>query len=232
MEWTKEFRRDVVEWDTVNWSRAIDFWNVDGLLAAGASRVLDLGARGGGLSLLFAQRAASNDIKVVCSDLTEPSKTAGSLHQKYGVTDRISYAAVDATKISESEAYDVICFKSVLGGVGYQDNKEAQRIAIQNCYRALKPGGHLVFAENLVASPLHQALRKRFNAWTYWRYVTVDEVQEFCRDFSKVDYRCYGFLGTFGRSVGQRDLLGRVDTCFDRLLPERAKYIISVVAEK
>lgn len=126
----------------------------------------------------------------------------------------------------------MICFKSVLGGVGHHDNREAQQTAIHNCYRALKPGGHLVFAENLVSSRMHQALRKRFNAWTYWRYITVAEALAFCGEFSQVDYRCFGFLGTFGRSERQRNILGRVDCCFDRFLPENQKYIISVVARK
>lgn len=169
---------------------------------------------------------------ITCSDLSDPRGSASPLHKRYGVEDRITYAAVDATKLDACEVYDVICFKSVLGGVGHHDNKAAQETAIHNCYRALKPGGHLVFAENLTSSPMHQFLRRRFNAWSYWRYVTVEETLDFCRDFSKVEHRCFGFLGTLGRTEGQRAFLGRIDRVFDRFLPEGAKYIISVVAEK
>ncbi len=145
---------------------------------------------------------------------------------------QISYAAVDAVKLEAREEYDVICFKSVLGGIGYGNNRAAQETAVRNLYRALKPGGYLVFAENLTATPVHQFLRKKFNRWNTWRYITIEEALDFCSDFSEVRWRCFGFLGTFGRNERQRRLLGRVDKAFDWLLPSSAKYIVSVVARK
>lgn len=139
---------------------------------------------------------------------------------------------MNAVELDAVEEYDVICFKSVLGGIGYGGNKAAQETAVRNLYRALKPGGYLVFAENLTATPVHQFLRRKFNRWNTWRYITIKEALAFCSDFSEVRWRCFGFLGTFGRSEGQRRALGRIDTALDWLLPSGAKYIISVAARK
>ncbi len=235
MKWTKEFQQDVLEWDTVNWRRAVDFWDVASICQGKSLRVLDVGARSGGLSLLFGcagQEGIADYTSIVCSDLSNPSETAGPLHQKYGLESRVSYAVVNAVELEAVEEYDVVCFKSVLGGIGYGDNKAAQEAAVRNMYRALRPGGYLVFAENLAATRVHQFLRKKFNRWNSWRYITIAEVQAFCSDFSDVRWRCFGFLGTLGRSERQRRFLGRIDQIFDCLLPDNAKYIISVVAKK
>lgn len=171
--------------------------------------------------------------QVQCTDLTDPKESAGPLHQRYGVENRIVYRALDALELDEEEAYDVICFKSVLGGVGHHDNYKAQQKMIENIHRALKPGGYLLFAENTTASPLHRFLRRRFSSWaSYWRYVTLDEVDELCRPFSQVWRKSFGFLGTLGRSEGQRIFLGSIDRLFDCFLPAGAKYCVSVVARK
>lgn len=225
----KNLRKDVIEWDEVTWGRAVDFWNAEGLRPPeDGGLVLDLGSRGGGLSLLFALLGW----RVHCTDLENPEATAKPLHDRYGVGGRITYRALDALELDAVEAYDIICFKSVMGGVGHHDNYAAQRKMMENIHRALKPGGYLLFAENTTSSPLHRFLRKRFNAWDYWRYVSLDEVEELCRPFSEARRRSFGFLGALGRSEGQRVLLGSADRALDRFLPEGARYCVSVAARK
>lgn len=225
--------RDVIEWDTVTWGRAVSYWQAEQLnctnVHGGGAYVLDIGSRGGGLSLMFALMGC----QVHCTDLKNPKETAGPLHQRYGVESRITYWALDALKLNEEETYDIICFKSVLGGVGHHDNYEAQQKMMYNIYRALKPGGYLFFAENVVASPLHRFLRKHFISWSrYWRYVTLEEVDELCCPFSEVWHKNFGFLGAMGRNERQRVFLGSVDRLLDRFIPASAKYCVSVVAKK
>lgn len=171
--------------------------------------------------------------QVCCTDLQDPIKTAGSLHQRYGVEDRITYQALDALELDEEEVFDIICFKSVLGGVGHHNNYKAQQKMMENIYRALKPGGYLFFAENTTASPLHRFLRKRFISWSgFWRYVTLEEIDELCRPFSEIRHKNFGFLGTMGRNESQRVFLGSIDQLLDRFIPAAAKYCVSVVAKK
>ena len=226
---SKEFINDCVEWDVCNWSRAINFWRSCDISIGGGTHVLDIGARGGGLSLLFASLGAF----VECSDLISPADTAGVLHRKYGVDSQVTYRTLDALSLSEVNKYDIICLKSVLGGIGHNDNAAAQAQAIHNFYCALKPGGYLLIAENLTATRLHMFLRKRFNPWSnYWRYVTIEEMLEFCAEFSQVSTNCFGFLGAFGRTECQRMIFGQLDKAFDCFLPKSWHYIISVVALK
>lgn len=229
----KKILRDVVEWDTVTWGRAILYWKTKQLDISDVHRreikVLDVGSRGGGLSLMFALMG----YQVRCTDLENPKEIAAPLHQRYGVENRITYQALDILKLDEDESYDIICFKSVLGGVGHHNNYEAQKKMMKNIYQALKPGGYLFFAENTTASLLHRFLRMHFVSWSsYWRYVSLKEVDELCGPFSEVHHKSFGFWGTMGRNERQRIFLGSIDRLLDRFMPATVKYCVSVVARK
>lgn len=125
-------------------------------------------------------------------------------------------------------------FKSVLGGIGYNSNKSAQKKAINQIFHSLKKGGEFWFAENLVASPLHQFLRKNYVNWgNAWGYVTVNEMVEYLSAFSNVNYTTLGFLATFGRNESQRKFLGMLDNkVLNKVVPKHWHYIIIGVAKK
>ena len=110
----KEFMQDVIEWDIKNWWRAISFWEeVYPMQDLSGKKVLDIGGRNGGLSLYFALKGAD----VICSDIREDGfAKARELHKKYNVQQKVTYEAIDATNIPYKEYFDIICFKSVLGG--------------------------------------------------------------------------------------------------------------------
>lgn len=138
----KEFIRDVVEWDIKNWWRAIQFWEDRIERRLEGKKVLDIGGRSGGLSLYWAMKGAN----VICSDINNDGfEKARILHQKYGVEKKISYEVIDATEIPYKNEFDIICFKSVLGGVGYNNNYEKQKQMMKNIYMALVDGGNLFF---------------------------------------------------------------------------------------
>ena len=67
---------------------------------------------------------------VVCTDLSGPSQDAIDKHQQYGVSQLLRYEQLNALDIPYSEAFDVVLFKSVLGGIGRGDHRENQRKAI------------------------------------------------------------------------------------------------------
>jgi SAM-dependent methyltransferase len=220
---------DIIQWDIRNWSQAIDFWQrtVDW---SNVSSCLELGAHDGGLSLWL----ASKKKHVICSDLQGTKELAGDFHKKYDVDGRIEYADIDATSIPFENHFDVIVFKSMLGGIGIHDNKALQQTVCDQIHKALKPGGKLLFAENLVASGLHRFVRRKFIPWgTSWRYISIEETREFLRKFSRVDFRVSGVLGTFGRTERQRNLLSALDQmCVNHLTPARWKYLVYGTAEK
>lgn len=221
---------EYIEWDVRNWSAALDFWSSESSQVLSHASALEIGSRNGGLSLWLASQGA----RVVCSDVNGPTERAKLLHRGRRVSDQIEYRALDATRIPFEEEFDVVVFKSVLGGIGSRNGKDSQLTAIKEMHKALKKGGELFFAENLIGSPMHQFFRNRFVSWAArWRYVTITEMEEFLSLFSHIRFCTIGFAGAFGRSEAQRNILGMVDKAIlDHLLPNRWNYIICGVAKK
>jgi SAM-dependent methyltransferase len=229
MKKNKELIADITQWDINSWKYAIDFWerncNFNDQLSA-----LELGGREGGLSLWLALKS----IKTICSDLNNTEKTALPLHQKYKIEHLITYKDINATNIPFKDQFDIIVFKSILGGIGYGNNKKAQEQTFMSIYDALKPGGKLLFAENLVASPFHQFFRKKFVKWgNEWCYPKLEDLDHWLKNFSKVKMECKGVWSTFGRNEKQRNLLSVIDKAFfDHITPKKHRYIVFGYAEK
>ena len=220
IDFSHEEKKDIFEWDVVNWSSALDFW-APCLGDLSGKRGLAVGDRRGGLSLGFALLGA----RVTCTDPSLESATARALHDRYEVAERIEYERVDATGIpGEEGTYDFVSFKSVLGALG---EREQQLTAIRELHRVLKQNGWLLFAENLEASGLHRWLRDRFVEWSdQWRYLKYEERNRLFEVFDERSFRTHGFLGTLGRSPGKKAILGRLDSILGRFLPARWQYIL------
>jgi SAM-dependent methyltransferase len=226
-----ELLSDIMGWDIVNWSTAIEYWEKNTPIEISNSYSLEIGAgNNGGLSLWLALKGS----KVVCSSLGGVSDKVKASHNKYNVSSLIEYQDINALSIPYHERFDAIAFKSVLGAIGRNDNFEVQKQAIQEMYKALKSGGELLFAENLTSTNIHMFLRKKYGAGKHsWRYVTIDEMIEVLSHFSQYKYITTGFLGTLGRNRKQRIILGRIDRAFlDHLIPERWRYVIIGIAKK
>jgi len=223
------FIRDVFQWDVASWRFALEVWaEAPGDLAG--AEVLDLGARDGGLSLYFASRGC----RVVCSDYSGPSDKAVGLHRCYGVQDRVSYRRMDATAIDSPDAcFDIVCFKSVLGAVGAGGRPDRQQRALMEVHRVLRPGGRLLFAENLQASWLHRVLRRRCVAWGQrWRYPSLRELEAMLSHFRQTRIRTSGCLAVLGRTEKQRQLLHAVDVLLRPVIPSRWHYVAAGYALK
>jgi 2-polyprenyl-3-methyl-5-hydroxy-6-metoxy-1,4-benzoquinol methylase len=216
-----------VEWDVRNWALALDFWRAHSRKNLAACRVLEIGTDYGGLTLWFAEQGA----RVVCSDLYGVRREAVEVHERSGLMERIEHRRIDASDIPHAGEFDVVVFKSVLGGIG---TKSSQAKAVGEMHKALKKGGELFFAENLVASPAHMFLRRKMVRWgNSWRYLTIEEMKEFLAPFDETRLHAIGFAGTFGRTERQRNLLARADRLlFERIVPDRWKYIVAGVARK
>lgn len=215
---------DVFQWDVYNWSKANKLWDLsqvsDGKAAA-------FGEREGGLSLMLAKQGYS----VICSDYNSFSEIPLELHKKYQIVDQIDYQQLDISAINlPDNTFDVVVFKSVIGAL---NSKERQWQAISELHRILKPGGQLLFAENLEASRLHTFARKKFTNWGHrWRYLKWDETADMLQQFSSYKASSIGFLATFGRSEKQRTFLGKIDNVLCKVIPKKMRYIQVVKATK
>jgi SAM-dependent methyltransferase len=226
---SSEINKDIIQWDIKSWSKALDFWERN-VPWEKVNKCLELGGREGGLSLWMALKGK----EVVCSDYEHTKETAQKLHLKYNLEEQIQYMDIDATNIPFENHFDVIVFKSIIGGIGYNNNLEAQKLVFNQIYKALKPGGKLLFAENLVASPFHVFFRNKFIKWgNSWRYINKSETIEFLKEFKGAQIKTNGFLAAFGRSESQRAFFSYFDRyLFNWLFPESWKYIIYGIAIK
>jgi 2-polyprenyl-3-methyl-5-hydroxy-6-metoxy-1,4-benzoquinol methylase len=224
---SKHLLNEIIEWDVQNWSVALQYWKQNTNMLLSSANALEIGCKNGGLSLW----AAMNGIQILCTDLNGPTNEAIEKHKRWNTSHLIKYDALNVLDLPHLGKFDIALFKSVLGSLG---NASMQKRAITKIHTALKRNGELWFAENLIASQAHQFLRKKYTNWgRTWKYVSIQEMDEYLSIFSEVQYITVGFLGTLGRVEKQRGFLGKLDRLFmDRLVPSDWRYIIIGVAKK
>lgn len=201
-----------LEWDVRSWTPALELWTKT-LRGRPIADSLEVGARNGHLSLWLSKRAT----RVVCSDPYVDLEPAKQLHRAAGATN-IFYRPIDARFIPYRRAVDLILFRSVIGAL---NDKHDQQRAFDSMWAALRPGGILLFAENLAATSVHAKLRRRFNAFDpNWRYPTLADMYEFTSGFRYGDIRTTGLIAQLGRTERQRNLLARLDQgLFNHIVP-------------
>jgi SAM-dependent methyltransferase len=226
-----ELMADVAGWDVATWSKAVRFWEHFVEPMGAPLDVLEVGAGPGGPSLWL----ASLGHRVTTSNLDKTEEQARPTHERHGVADRVTYLDLDIADLPYENAFDIVVFKSVLGGIPH-GGRELQREALVQIRKALRPGGRLVFAENLRGTPLHRlgrwvAYRRR--GVPKWQYLTLRDLREFLRDFREVQLRTTGVLALFGRTEPRRRALARADARFwNRAVPASWHYVVYGTAVK
>ena len=222
---------DIFEWEVRNWSQVLPLWqrgiDEDKHRPDFGGTALEIGGRGGGLSLWLALQGYNT----TCSYYGTTMNGAKRLHRQYGVDDRIDYAEINALEIPWTDHFDVVILKSVIGAVGAGDNMDRQLQMVEQIRKCLKPGGRFLFVENIAATPVHRYFRQRKRGDS-WRYPTIVEISKMLASFQNSSLEQYGFTGCFGQSENQRDQLARLDAIIQPLIPRSWKYIIGGVAQK
>ena len=221
---------DIVGWDVRTWSRAVECW--ERAVAEQEARlgrpldVLEIGAGPGGPSLWLTLRGH----RVVTSNLDNTELLARPLHERYGVAERIDYRDLDVVAgLPYRDAFDVVVFKSVLGGLGGDDPQLARR-ALAELRAALRPGGLLLWAENLRGTLLHRAARwaaYRIRRARTWHYLALRRLRELLAGaFEDVELHTGGTLAVLGTSERARGRLAAIDQAvLDRLQPPSWHYM-------
>jgi len=220
---------DIVGWDVRTWARAVEAWRR--ALARAEARqpgrpleALELGAGPGGPSLWLTLKGHH----VTCTNYDNTELLARPLHERYGVADRITYRDLDVlSSTPDSERYDVIVFKSVLGGLGGEDASRAAA-AMAWIRASLRPGGTLLFAENIRGTWGHRLARRiayRVRGAS-WRFLPLSELRAHLAGFESVELAEGGVLAVLGTTESKRDVLAKVDQAFlDRIVPRSWHYM-------
>jgi ubiquinone/menaquinone biosynthesis C-methylase UbiE len=228
-------QKEILAWDIATWGRALQCWeqHCNLLFPQGKKTLLglEIGANHGGLTLFFTKKYGA---KMVCSDVEPRFEQAKNLHNAHDVSQLVEYAQADALALPWPDGhFDFVVFKSVLGAVGRNGQLEKQQQSIAEMQRVLRPGGLLFFAENLRGAIFHRFLRKKFAPWgNAWRYVTLDEMEEFLGIFAQKEIRATGFLSAF---VPRPEWLKTAVAALDRVLfflPKNWRYVAYGYAQK
>lgn len=221
--------QDILSWDIQTWSACLELWQACGLDSFAGLKVLELGANQGGLSLYFALQGA----EVLCSDLTDPRDKARDLHLRYGQS-QIEYRALDAMQLDlPDQSFDIVCFKSILGGIRRGRDLDPRPLVLQEILRVLKPGGWLLFGENLAGSRLHMFLRQHFIVWAAgWDYLKLDQLPDLLAGFASWQSHATGISALCGRNERQRRILARLDQVIDPWFKPEHHYCVCVAAQK
>jgi SAM-dependent methyltransferase len=230
--------KDIIDWDVRNWSGCLAYW-LPWLeaLSPKSAKVLVLGERKGGLSLWFARLG----FEVLCTDYQLPGAYVPSLHQRWGVQDRVKYDRADVFDLAyPTDSFDVVACKSVIGGLSldYKDastrSLENQKLAVLEIKRILKPAGIFLGAENLTGTGAHMYLRRLRNKGNLgWRYLGMREIQWLFDGYSECQQKAHGFLGThWFKGRGLNRLCASADACFSKILPAHWLYISFIRARK
>jgi len=223
-------QRAILEWDVQTWSHALRLWETHLPGRLEGLNGLEIGARGGGLSLYLALKGAH----MICSDLHNPEKAARPLHQRFQVEHAVEYQALNALELPFADhSLDLIACKSVLGGLKRNSTQDHKRTALREIQRVLKPGGYLLLAENLRGNAAHLWLRQRFQAWgQYWEYLPWEELPEMLRPLEIVALEAHGISALVGRSEKQRQWLARLDQRLEKWLPPATRYMACALARQ
>jgi len=226
---------DIIEWDVLNWGELI--YNFDALLCTLPSnaKILAIGERNGGLSLWLALKG----FHVICSDRIEFSNYTYQLHEKYNVSHLITYKTLDILNLSESEDYyDLVIFKSVLGGVKSEYHNantrdfQTRQNAINNIFKILKKGGYLYITENLEGNVLHKMGRYFFRKNKGWHYITISELKLLFKRFELVEIKTFGVFYTIFKNNKINKMFYNINKFVNNLLPSNYKYIGMVMCKK
>jgi hypothetical protein len=228
---------EILGWDTRNWSRALEACEPMLHREQGLS-ALEIGAPPdhGGLSLWM----ALNGYQVTCSGYgiygpwinnIDKLKT---IHNQHHVGAQINYEEINACNIPHNETFDLVILKSVLGGIVRQKDFSIAHQVTDQIYKYLRPGGIVIALENLISTPIHNFLRRRYTAGSQgWRYFTENELLTFYSKFSVKMFEKVGLLGCFGRNLTQQNILGLVDQyLLERITGNHWGYIGAMVAQK
>lgn len=249
--------QDIFDWDIRTWSHALEIWDkeIDGekhCLEIGANKgglslwlalnghtclCTDLDNPQERAEAIHNKHQVGHLIDYAALDVLDVSWQVDSLSRAQSRGSRSLLAddggeldiqpPVPAPTSPQGESFDLIIFKSILGGISRDKQLHRAKEAITNMHALLKPGGTILFAENLRGSFMHRLARKLFVKWgDSWNYLTISELEELFSEFESVEIKATGFATAFGKGKRLSGFFGFWDQwVFNPLFGKGMKYV-------
>jgi len=218
--------KNFISWDSSNWERCLHYIDIYKNRSFEKKNVLEIGGANGSLSFW----AANQNANVVCSDILPIDRYA---FNKFGKLKNgsIRYEIIDALKIPYKDYFDFVIFKSVLGGIGRNNNLEAIFSVMTQIRKSLKHDGQCLFIENMKGTPIHHLIRNKYGAGKNgWYYPTINDFINLSKEFSSIQYKTFGLLGSTGKH--HLPIRTRIDRKIDQLVPNHWNYIFAGIFSK
>ena len=193
--------------------------------------VLDYACGDGYFSVFLALLGA----QVFGFDLSPRAIEVANLKAKSNcVNDRAHFAVLDASALAlPSNWFDLALGVEALHHVVFYSNVSSE------LYRVMKPGGRVVFAENLGHNPLLELLRRRFSLKAVETTLKYPDVESFGKPFHQLAFHELSLFFMVKR-LFRRKLelshvrtflkgLWHVDQCLLRLIPKARRFCGEVV---
>ena len=189
------------------------------------SSALELGARNGDISMLFADLNYSS---IYCTDIIN---NCGMKLRNSAYSSKVKFKQTDVLDINFPDSFfDVVACKSLLGGIAKNDPSKIN-IVIKEIYRVLKKNGKFIFAENIQGSIMHKMIRK-YSQSSGWHYPNLNDFINTLDNFSNIRYFTTGFFTILSRKEKIKSKIYIVDNLIKKMVPDKSKYIIYGIAEK
>lgn len=167
--------------------------------------------------------AAHQNGNVICSDILPINSDVKKKISKIK-NGKIRFEKINALSIPYEDHFDFIVFKSILGGIGRDNNFKAIENVMAQIHLSLKKGGECLFIENMYGTYFHHNLRMIYGAGkNKWYYPTLNEFNNLSSVFSKAQYQTFGFFGSTGKPL--LNIRQNIDKGIDQFIPPSWKYI-------
>ena len=231
MNMDKSLIKDIIGWDVGIWSKSLKFFdeNID---FKKINNALELGSghQSGGYALYLAQKG----IHTICSSHLKTDDQNRNIHEKYNLSQFLKYETVDNLNIPYTDFFDLVCFKSVLGGIKTEfEPEKTLEISFKQITKCLKNDGMLIFSENISSTIIHKLFRKKFTTPIHgWNYFDIEELIRIC-DSSFHDFQntTNGFMTCFfPESI--RKMFSYIDNYFlCKLIPSKYHYVFIAICK-
>lgn len=220
-------------WNFQNWQEPFLFWKENvGLDLNYKTEVLEIGASSISATVsMFANYGCSCTASYY-QDAKGVEEYTSMISRDFAL--KIATCYLDIFNPQQTKKFDIICMKSVLGGLCRHENFVQLNLVLKNIFSLLKPGGYLYLMENCSGTSLHSKLRNYLGAGkNNWHYFKVEKLIDELQNYGRVRFQTFGFFGFADYKIEALNKIASVsDRFIERFVPQNSRVILSSVIQK